>query len=62
MAWIAVDETGAEYLYNSEPTKDDECKIFKSDDKWIEVPKGTSLKLTGNQMTWEDEPVELKSE
>ena len=59
MAWIAVDECGDEYLFNQEPTRDFEFKIFRSLDKWIEVPFGTSLKLTGEQMTWTDEPVEL---
>lgn len=61
MAWIAVDKDGSEFIYEYEPYRfygiflaNDDC------DDNIFVPKGTSLKLCGKQMTWEDEPFELR--
>ena len=33
-----------------------------NDDTEIELPKGTIKKLIGRELTWKDEPVELKEE
>lgn len=29
-------------------------------DDWVNLPKGSIKKLIGRELTWEDEPVELK--
>ncbi len=31
-------------------------------DDWIALPKGSIKKLIGRELSWEDEPVELKEE
>ena len=31
-------------------------------DDWVSLPKGSIKKLIGRELTWEDEPVELKEE
>ena len=58
MAWIAVDKGGHEIISDSYPIFD----IMTSIDKWIYLPKGTIKKLIGRDLTWQDEPVELKEE
>lgn len=66
MAWLAVDEDGCEYIYNTKPY---ELGGFwynsVPDDKsielhFMELPNGTIEKLVGRKLTWKDEPVELK--
>lgn len=63
MAWVAVDKDGTEKIFS------DYCKPIRGYyiehlGKWIGigivVPKGTIKKLIGRELTWEDEPVELK--
>ncbi len=70
MAFLAVDMDGSEYIYDFEaPYRED------GDDYWhpsydkhgetysfIELPKGSIRKLIGRELTWEDEPVEIKGE
>lgn len=60
MAWIAVDKDGEEYIYSSLPVRGDEG-TFTSSDSWISLPKGSALKLTGFELTWEDEPIDLRN-
>ena len=31
-------------------------------DDWVSLPKGSIKKLIGRELSWEDEPVELKEE
>lgn len=68
MAWLAVDESGKEYVSVSKP-----CRIWplgawsvscenNFDVNVVELPKGSIKKLIGRELTWEDEPVELKEE
>lgn len=60
MAWVAVDGNGIENIYKSEP--------YRAYDHWwdvdaeISLPKGIIKKLIGRDLTWEDNPVELKEE
>lgn len=56
MAWVAVDKTGEELISRTE--------TFRVGDYWIgdsifHLPKGSIKKLIGQELTWEDEPVEL---
>lgn len=57
MAWVAVDQNGEEWVHSIEPARGNEC-WFSPD--YIELPSGTIKKLTGRDLTWDDEPVELK--
>ena len=57
MAWLAVDKDGDEYVYDSEPLRDD--TLFTNYGKYVELPKGSIKKLIGKPLTWDDEPVEI---
>lgn len=66
MAWLAVDKNGDEYIYRYRPSRRgsfwDDC-IYYDDESFltdIELPKGSIKKLIGRELTWEDEPVEIK--
>lgn len=64
MAWVAVDKDGIENIYKSKP--------YRAYDHWwddhdgfdteVSLPKGSIKKLIGRDLTWEDNPVELKEE
>lgn len=61
MAWLAVDKNETEWIYKRIPTrsvKTDEC--WYSTEQNIKIPSGSIEKLTGKQLTWKDEPIELK--
>ena len=67
MAWVAVDKNGAESIFNNEPSRegDEWWDLFDvCSDNWSEIalPKGSIKKLIGRDLTWEDNPVELKEE
>lgn len=56
MAWLAVDMTGVETIYECKPRRD--VVIWKPKTKhFVELPKGSIKKLIGKDLTWEDEPV-----
>lgn len=66
MAWIAVDKDGKEIISPDKPERDGD--IWSSEvDVWetspfeleIPLPKGSIKKLIGQELTWNDEPVEL---
>ena len=74
MAWLAIDKFGDEYIFRHKPEKDrcywsDEklnmdC-VGSNDEPYyrsseIELPKGTIKLLTGKELTWEDEPIEIE--
>lgn len=67
MAWVAVDFDGEEHIYASEPERSEECRCWQVD-SWrlsvdiVKLPPGTIKKLIGRELTWNDEPVELKEE
>lgn len=59
MAWVAVDKIGEELISRTEP--------FRVGDYWIGysiflLPKGSIKKLIGRDLSYDDEPVELKEE
>lgn len=57
-AWIAVDKNGSEYLYFINKPPKIGLMFGKNIRSWI-VNRGTSLILSGKQMTFDDEPFEL---
>ena len=59
MAWVAVDENGDEFIYESEPYRLQNY-WYMCDTYFVELPKGSVEKLLGRELTWNDEPVELK--
>lgn len=57
MTWVAVDKIGEELISRTEP--------FRVGDYWIgysivHLPKGSIKKLIGRDLSYDDEPVELK--
>lgn len=67
MAWLATDKNGEEYIYEEKPSRGYGC-IWKAtfydgkdrNSDFIELPKGSIKKLIGKELSWNDEPVELK--
>jgi hypothetical protein len=60
MAWLAVDEDGEEYIYETLPERDGD--LWNGKGIHFLLPKGSIQKLIGKQLTWDDEPFELKDE
>lgn len=59
IAWVVVDKISEELISRTEP--------FRVGDYWIgnsifHLPKGSIKKLIGRDLTFDDEPVELKEE
>lgn len=62
MAWLAVGLHGGEAIFEGKPIRNSygdlrPTGIFRA---VINLPEGTIAKLIGRELTWEDEPVELK--
>lgn len=65
MAWVAVDKIGNEGIFSSKPVRDLNSwtdASYALNDSEIGLPKGSIKKLIGRELTWEDNPVELKEE
>ena len=72
MAWLAVSKAGTEIISSVKPLRDgawwdcseEICMEGETGyvDMSIELPKGSIKKLIGRDLTWSDEPVELKEE
>lgn len=67
MAWVAIDEFEDECILDPKPSKNKKDKDWKG--YWndfyigkIRLPKGTIKKLIGRNLTYDDEPVELKND
>ncbi len=59
-AWLAVDDNGTEKKYFAPPKRN-----LKHHEWWgirARLSKGSIKKLIGRELTWEDEPVEIKEE
>ena len=66
MAWVAVNRYGDEYIFEAFPERlncvwaptfyEYENRVYD----YVELPKGTIKKLIGRELSWDDEPVELK--
>ena len=59
MAWVAVDKDGSEWVYEDNPDRKGDY-WFTPCDAYVQLPQGTIKKLIGRELTWNDEPVELK--
>lgn len=68
MAWLAVHNDGKEGIFTNKPARkgglwwDTQYIDHTRYDTEIRLPKGSIKKLIGKDLTWEDEPVELKEE
>lgn len=67
MAWVSVDKDGCEHIYMQKPKRFAYCVWAPTHDDYanrfydfVELPKGSIKKLIGRELSWEDEPVELK--
>lgn len=70
MAWVAVNGNGSEYIYEARPVKsidwsqwsprfcEDQNRIYD----FIKLPPGSIKKLIGRELSFNDEPIELKEE
>lgn len=66
MAWLAVNEDGTEFIFSHESKRginsfvgvDAETNNVVIDA--VQLPKGTIKKILGYELTWSDEPVEIK--
>lgn len=64
MAWVCVGFSGKEMVCQSKPIRwNDRYWMMNSicSDS-VELPKGSIKKLIGRELSWNDEPVELKEE
>ena len=59
MAWLAADENREEWIYSEKPQKNVfyYCSVHGKD---IQLPEGSIKKLIGRELTFDDEPVEIK--
>lgn len=66
MAWLAVHKNGNESISPYIPTRwmDEWCDMEdmgnEAIDRSIALPRGSIFRLTGRELTWDDEPIELK--
>lgn len=68
MAWVAVNRYGDEYIFEAFPERLQSvwaptfCEYENRVYDYVELPKGSIKKLIGRELSWDDEPVELKEE
>ena len=66
MAYVAVDTQfhnhPTEFIFRYKPKRDGAVWVVKSEEDYMALPKGSIKKLIGRELSWEDEPVELKGE
>ena len=65
MAWVAVDSYNKEVIFLRKPVRVYGFWIDAnedSEDTQITFPKGSIKKLIGRELSWNDEPVELRNE
>lgn len=63
MAFVAVDKDGTESVFDEKPYMSGIGNYWVPDSEhYVEIPKGSIKKLIGRELSWEDEPVELKEE
>ena len=65
MAWVAVSKQGQEFISMSKPIRvTDEDNYHGWKDTFVEISlcSGSIKKLIGRELTWSDEPVELKED
>lgn len=61
MAWVAIDSNNNELIFSDKPIR---YKMGFTGGHWegssIIIPKGTIEKIIGRELTWSDEPIEIK--
>lgn len=72
MAWVAVDKSGAECIFDNKPERNNNqwddiaYSVYGGINYDVNIgiilPKGTIKKLIGRELNWSNEPVELKEE
>ena len=67
MAWVTCSKDGEETIYEVKPYKYNDEWVPRKDGwdreyKYMSLPHGSIKKLIGRELTWQDEPVELKEE
>ena len=64
MAWLVVDKDGTECICSTKPYQDWEdfkwCIENLRESNAVELPKGSIKKFIDRELSWEDEPIELK--
>ena len=63
MAWVVVDSENKEYVHQSKPFRvwlGGMMGWESGNHGSVKLPKGTIKKIIGRELTWNDEPVELK--
>ena len=68
MAWVAVHKNGKEGIFSYKPTRGEKLGVWYDETEYggvfydteISLPKGSIKKLIGRELSWEDNPVELK--
>lgn len=60
MAWYAVDLDGSECRYEIKPIRTTDIWLIDGVGNIDSLPKGSIKRLTGKEMTWENEPIEVK--
>ena len=62
MAWVAVNRYNREFIYDTKPKRCycSVCAQASLLDNAVELPKGSIKKLIRRDLSWNDEPVELK--
>ena len=68
MAWVAVNGYCDEYIYEAMPERfycvwaPTFCEYENRVYDYVELPKGSVKKLIGRELSWSDDPIELKEE
>ena len=60
MSWLAVDKDGYEYIYEQKPIRRDWFWDTTLPNKFVKLPKGSAKKLTGRDLTWDDDSVKIE--
>ena len=59
MVWYAVDLDGSECRYEFRPIRTTDVWLINGDGNIDVLPSGTIKELTGKELTWEDEAIEV---
>lgn len=67
MAWVVKNKDGSETIYEVKPYKFKDEWVSREDGwkrpyQYFDIPQGSIKKLVGRELSWDDEPVELKQE
>lgn len=62
MSWLAVNKDGSESIYQYKPNRGNSCWNPNLIVEEMILPRGSIKKLIGKNLTWKDNPVELKEE